>query len=429
MTEQHGLSIKRIVGYTAVVLFTLALLFVLYRLGQVVLLFVLSIVVAAALHKGVLALENRRVPRSLAILFWYLVIVGVVGLGIYFLGGALRNELETIGEELPRRYDVLINQYQQHGAPWQKAIAQRMPDTTTVIQSIGQGGAAEIGFQLAGLTSSLLNLGISIGAVLTLTFYWLVDQERFERLWLSLLPVQQRAIARNTWQGIEYRVGAYVRSEVTQLVLTIALLWFALNLLHAPFPALYAIYGGIVQLIPWVGIPLTLLPLGLMLFSIPAWMIVAITVVVILLGILLDQVIEPLLRGDAVVHPILVVLALMIMGEVSGILGMVIALPLAATFQIVLNELVRFSTAPRTMTASAETTQLKNLRDQFERLRETIPEDEEHRREVEGILARVEDLMDRAEEVVRERVASQRGALPTARRRLPLLSRTRPSSR
>ena len=429
MTETHGLTLKRITGYTAIVVSTLAILFVLYRLGEVVLLFVLSIVVAAALHKGVIALESRRVPRSLAILFWYVVVIGVLGLGIYVLGGALKNELQTISEELPQRYDVIINHYQQHGTSWEKALAQRLPDTNTVIRSLGQDGAAEIGFEIAGFTSGILNTLISLVIILTLTFYWLADQERFERLWLSLLPVQQRAIARNTWQGIEYRVGAYVRSEVTQFALTIALLWFALNLLHAPFPTLYAIYGGIVQLIPWVGIPLALLPLALMLFSTPLWMIVVIAAVIIALGIFMDQIIEPRLRGDAVVHPILTVLALMIMGELSGILGMVIALPLAATFQIVLNEVVRFSTAPRTMTASAETTQLKNLRDQFERLRETIPEDEEHRREVEGMLARIEDLMDRTEEVVRERVASQRGALPTARRRLPLLSRTRPSSR
>ncbi|HZB95339.1 MAG TPA: AI-2E family transporter [Herpetosiphonaceae bacterium] len=429
MNETHGLTLKRITGYTAIVVSTLAILFVLYRLGEVVLLFVLSIVVAAALHKGVIALESRGVPRSLAILFWYVVVIGVLGLGIYVLGGALKNELQTISEELPQRYDVIINHYQQHGTSWEKALAQRLPDTNTVIRSLGQDGAAEIGFEIAGFTSGILSTLISLVIILTLTFYWLADQEHFERLWLSLLPVQQRAIARNTWQGIEYRVGAYVRSEITQFALTIALLWFALNLLHAPFPTLYAIYGGIVQLIPWVGIPLALLPLALMLFSTPLWMIVVIAAVIIVLGIFMDQIIEPRLRGDAVVHPILTVLALMIMGELSGILGMVIALPLAATFQIVLNEVVRFSTVPRTMTASAETTQLKNLRDQFERLRETIPEDEEHRREVEGILARVEDLMDRTEDVVRERVASQRGALPTARRRLPLLSRTRPSSR
>ncbi len=426
MTEQHGLSISRLMGYTAVVLSTLALLFVVYRLGQVVLLFVLSVFVAAALRKGVIALESRRVPRSAAILFWYLVVVGVLGFGIYFLGGALRNELQTIGEKLPQSYDILIGTYRAHGAAWQQSLAQRLPDTNTFIQSLGQGGVAEIGFQLAGLTSGILSLAISIVAVLTLTFYWLVDQERFERLWLTLLPVQQRAIARNTWRGVEYRVGAYVRSEATQFVLTIALLWFALGLLGAPFPTLYALYAGIAQLIPWVGIPLTLLPLALMVFAAPIWMVAAVAVIIVALGVIMDRFVEPWLRGDAIVHPILTVLALMIMGELSGIIGMVIALPLAATLQIVLSELVRVSTSPKTMTVSMESTQLQYLRERVERLRDTIPQEEEHRREAEGMFARVRELMDRTEEVVQDRVATaQNGQIGRARRRPAFLSRTK----
>jgi predicted PurR-regulated permease PerM len=431
MTETHGLSIKRIAGYTATVVATLAMLLVLYRLGQVVLLFVLSITVAAALRKGVIALENRRVPRGVAILFWYLVVIGTLGLGIYFLGATLRNELQVISDELPRRYDALITGYQQRGAPWQRSIAERLPKTDAVIESVGSGGAAEIGFQIAGLTSSLLNVGISAVAILTLTFYWLVDQDRLERLWLTLLPVQQRAIARHTWRGVEYRVGAYVRSEATQFVLTITVLWGALTAIGVPYPTLYAIYAGVVQLIPWVGLPLTLLPLPLLLLTLPPtplWLIGAAAAIIIVVGVVMDRVIEPRLRGDAVVHPILTVLALMVMGEVAGVIGMVIALPIAATAQILLNELVRMNTAPQSITTSIETTQLKELRQHVDRLREELPEDEDYRREAEGMLARLRDLVDKTDEVVREHGTAQPEQNGAPRRRI-LLGRARPSSR
>ncbi len=430
MTETHGLSLKRIMGYTAVVLATLALLFVLYRLGKVVLLFVLSIIVAAALRKGVLALENWRIPRGLAILIWYLVVVVVLGLGIYLLGGSLRDELQSIDKEVPQRYDALLNRYQQGGAPWQQALARRLPDTDMVIQSLGEGGAAEIGFQIAGLTSGILNVAVSLVAILTLTFYWLVDQERFERLWLTLLPVQQRAIARHTWQGIEHRVGAYVRSEAAQFVITIAVIWIAFRLLRVPFATLYALYAGVVQLIPWVGLPLTLLPLALMVFTEPWWLIAATGVVIVVLGVIMDRVVEPRLRGDAVVHPILVVVALMILGEVSGILGMLIALPLAATLQIVLAELVRVSTSPKALTAAIESTQVQELQTRIDRLRELIPADVEQRRAAEGMMARLQELLDRTDDILRERAtAAERDRMrPVNRRRLrPLFQRTKAS--
>lgn len=405
MIEQRRLSFGRLMGFTAIVVATLAMMVVLYRLGEVVLLFVLSVTVAAALRKGVIVLENRRVPRGLAILIWYLVIIGVVGLGIYILGGALREELQRISDEAPRRYDALLNSYQHQGRDWQKALAARLPDTNTVIKSVGEGGAADIGFQIAGLTSSVLNLAISAVAMLSLTFYWLVDQERFERLWLTLLPVQQRAIARHTWRDVEFRVGAYVRSEAAQFVLTIALVWGAFHWTGVSYPTIFALYAGFVQLIPWIGIPLTLVPISLMVFTNPVWSVIATATVIIVVGVLMDRVLEPRLRGDAEVHPILTVLALMIMGEAGGVIGMLIALPLAATLQIVLSELVRFNNAPRTLTLALESTRIQELRAQIERLSRELPQDEPQRREVEGMLLRLRDLMDKTEALVRDQMA------------------------
>lgn len=429
MTETHGLSLTRLMGYTAIVVATLALLLVVYRLGEVVLLFVLSIVVAAALRKGVVALENRRVPRSLAILCWYLLVIGILGVGIYVLGAGLGRELRNISEELPQRYDVLIRSYQQSGTDWQKSLAERLPDTQAVIEGLGADEAAEIGFQIAGLTSGILSFGISLIAVLTLTFYWLVDQDRFERLWLTLLPVQQRAVARHTWRGAEHRVGAYVRSEAAQFVITITVLWLAFQFLGLRYPTLYALYAGVVQLIPWVGIPLTLLPLAGMLVAAPLWQVIVTGAIIVVVGVLMDRVIEPRLRGDAVVHPILTVLALMILGEASGVVGMLIALPLAATIQILLSELVHTNFSPKAITVAMETTQIQELRARIAKLGAEVPQDEEHRREAEGLLARVTELMDRTEEVVRDKVAvAQRGRTSTARRRTPaVFGRTRSS--
>jgi putative permease len=430
MTEKtHGLSLKRIMGYTAIVLATLALLLVVYRLGQVVLLFVLSIILAAAINKGATSLEKRGFGRGYAILTWYLVIVGVLALGIYLFGGSLGDELQTIGERFPQRYDVLLTRFQNSGVDWQEGLARRLPTTDAILQGLGEGGATEIGFQLAGLTSGILNVVVSLIAILTLTFYWLVDQDRFERLWLTLLPVQQRSIARHTWRGAEYRIGAYVRSEAAQFVLTITILWIAFRLLGVTYPTLYAVYAAVVQLIPWVGIPLTLLPLGLMLLNTPWWLVLATGIVIVVVGTLMDRVVEPRLRGDAIVHPILTVLALMILGEASGILGMLIALPLAATLQIVLSELVRVSVAPRALAVSAETTQVEELRSRIAHLQEHLPDDESHRREAEGMIARLKTLLERTEEVLRERSEADRvRQRELGRRRSPaMFSRTKAS--
>lgn len=407
MSDTHGLSFKRIAGYTAIVMATLALLFVLAKLGQVVLLFVLSIIVAAALRQGVLWLERRRVPRGIAILLWYLLIIGVIALGVWLLGTALGNEMQRLTDLLPQAYDRLLERYQHSQVAWQQAVAQRLPSTNTFLQSLGEGGASDVGFQIAGVAGSIVNVIISLVAILTLTFYWLADQERFERLWLMLLPAQERTVARHVWRNIEQRVGAYVRSEFVQLVLTIGCLWVAFSSIGTPFPTLYALYAGIVQLIPWIGIPLTLLPLAVMALNIPWWIALGTAAAIIVVGIVMDRVIEPRLCGTSPVHPILSVVALMLLGEASGVLGMLIALPLAATLQTVLSEIIIFTTSSKASATALGPEQIADIQARVERLREEIIHTE-NPREAEGLLARLQVLLDQTAEVVDTQSTTER---------------------
>ena len=430
MVQVERISYKRIAGYTALVLGTLTILFVIYRLNQVILLFLLSVVVAAAMRKPMLAMQRRRIPRSAAILLLYALILVVLAGLIYFLGQSLGNEITTAGKQFPAFYDITITRWQASDVQWEQSIADLLPRTNQLVQSIGDRGS-QVAYQVAGLTYGIANLAISLLAILTLTFYWLIDEDRFVRLWLMLLPVQQRMVARNTWQDIEARVGTFVRSESLQFVLTFVVLRYALGALSVPYPTVWALYAAIVQLIPWVGIPLTLLPALTMLIAGSAISIIAVVAVILITGIIMDRVIEPRLGVQGVVHPIVSVLALMIMGEAAGILGMVVALPLAATVQSILRQLVQINTAPKTSTQSVYSTQIQDLRARIARLQLQMPQDMERRLALEGMFRRVDGLLTETETEVQNRASApeqRRMASKTeAERRIPaIFARNKP---
>ncbi|MBA3943148.1 MAG: AI-2E family transporter [Herpetosiphonaceae bacterium] len=397
------MSLPRIAGYTAAVLATLTILFVVYRLGQVVLLFVLSIIVAAALRRGILALERYHVPRGLAILLWYVVVIGIIAGGITLLGPPLQNELRYASDTLPRRYDTLLGSWKTSGLAWQQAIARRLPTTAALLSGVSHSDPATIGFGLIGLTSGIVGVVIDLVAILSLTFYWLADQERFERLWLTLLPVQQRSIARATWRDTETQVGAFVRSEAIQFVLTIGILWLGFQLLGLRYATFLALYAGFAQLIPWIGVPLTLLPLLPLAFTTPISVIVLAAGIVIVTGLLMDRILEPRLSEGAGAHPILVIVALLIMAQASGLFGMIVALPIAATFQIVLSSVVRANSAARDTSSDQEAAQVQELRAQITRLHAGLPPDPEQRLALEGMLGRLEGMVAKTETLIHER--------------------------
>lgn len=432
MVSVQRISYRRIAGYTALVLATLTTLFVMYRLGQVVLLFIFSVMVAAALREPMLRLQRRGISRGVSILLLYLLIIAVLSGALYAIGQMLGEEIRTAGQRFPAMYDNVLRQWQQSPQQWQQIIAGVLPTTDQLLTSIGENGP-QVAYQVAGLTYGLANVIISVLAILTLTFYWLVDEDRFIRLWLLLLPVQQRIVARHMWQDIERRVGTFVRSEAIQFIATLLLLWGGLWALDVRYAASWAFYGAIVQLIPWVGIPLTLLPAIPMFWTDPLTITLSAIFLIIVVGTFMDQAVEPWMGVVGIVHPIVSVVALMMLGETAGILGMLVALPLAATIQSLLSQIVLLNTTPRSTTLSIYSQQLQELRARVLRLHEDVPRHAEQRLAVEGMFKRLDELMDKTEHVVQERAtAPERRRIATKQEltsRLPAIFTRNRSSR
>lgn len=412
MQRTERITYGQVAGATALVLATLTVLYVTYRLSAVVLLFILSVVVAAALREPMLRLQRRGLPRSLAVLLLYLLIIATIGLLTLLIGNRIVTELERAGQHLPVVYDSLIMRWSTRGAEWQQMIAARLPLTPELLSAIEQNGA-QIAWRVLGATYGVINILISLAAILTLTFYWLMDEDRFLRLWLLLLPVQQRVVARNVWRDIETRVGTFVRSEAVQFVLTLVLLWLGLSALGLAYPATWALYGAIVQLIPWVGIPLTLLPALIVLLSEGLPVALGAIILIIAVGLLMDQGIERRMGATGMVHPIVSIVALMVLGELAGLPGMLIALPLAATVQAVLSQLLAINTSGRGGMPSIYATQLAALRERLQQIAAAIPREGERRRTMESLVQRVEGLLTMTEQEVLQRAAEP------ATRRMP----------
>lgn len=412
MVTVERLSYKRIAGYTTLMLATLAGLYVIYRLNQVVLLFVMSIIVAAALRGPMLQLQRRGLPRGIAILLLYLLILVVIAATLYMLSVPLSDELRFATERFPERYDAIEQLWTNSPYQWQQVLAGFMPSTDQIVESVGENGP-QVAYQIVGFSYSIANVLISLLAILTLTFYWLIDEDRFVRLWLMLLPVQQRIVARNTWQDVEHRVGTFARSEAIQFLATLLLLAGGFWAIGVRYPITWALYGAFVQLIPWVGIPLTLLPAIPMFWTDPLTITLGAIVLVIVVGTLMDRVVEPWMGVVGIVHPIVSVLALMMLGESVGLLGMLVALPLAATLQSILSQLVHASTAPRATPLTIYSTQLQELRARTLRAHNEIPPEHEQLPAMEDMFRRLEGLLDKTEQVVQER------ATPTEQRRMP----------
>src|SRR5689334_22901584 len=117
---------KRLAWSTAVILATFTALLLAWEFRAAVVLFILSLVIAATVRPLVDWFAARRLPRGLALLFTYVVCIGSIIALVLILTGPLLSDLQQITKDVTSGYEQLRAQW-PHGTPFQQSLAQRLP--------------------------------------------------------------------------------------------------------------------------------------------------------------------------------------------------------------------------------------------------------------------------------------------------------------
>lgn len=339
---------KRALGYVALVLATLTGVFLLWQLRSVLTLFLFALALAAAMRRPIDYVAARGLPRGAAIILTYLIALGLLGGLLFALGNALIVEGQAAGKGFTAAWEQFRTAWPA-GSPLQRFIAQQVPQPDEIYEAVQGALSLQLVQTGLGLTLSLFDALSQVALVLVLSIYWSIDRDRFERLWLSMLQAGQRIRARTILQGMEDGVGAYLRSIALQFVASGLLLALGYRLLGLDAPVTLGLLGAVVGLIPLLGWVLAIVPAMLVgLISGPAVAALAALYTLVVL-LVLKRVVTPRLLDHRRYNPILTVVLMLALTDALGILGLLLAVPLAAVIQIALSELL----APSAVTAAA----------------------------------------------------------------------------
>ena len=230
----------------------------------------------------------------------------------------------------------------QTGGQVQTALAGLLPDIGALTAAAQTSSTTTAALQLLlGVTVNAADIASQSLLVVIVSLYLTADWPRLERLSLSLLAPATRARVRDTWREIESGLGAYLRSEAAQSLLSGGLLTAAFALLGVPFPFLTALAVSVAWLLPLVGgLLAVLMAIALAAFGGP---LVAIGAALCTGAVLafMEFVVERRLYPRERYGSVLVMLINIIMVEAIGLPGLLVAPPVAAAIQIALSQWLR----------------------------------------------------------------------------------------
>lgn len=342
--------------YVRVVMFAL-LAYLTYRfvgrIANVLTLAVVAYVIAYLANPFLTWLERRRVRRGVGILFVLLILLGLLALASTLLV-AIVGQFAQLLQQLPQLVEQ-GNQLIGRLSTWAERFrgAPLVGDIQTQITNFTQNGAQTLQRNVLPFVQRLLSTngplvgGLSAAAgwlgnfvvILILSIYMMAG---FDKIGLTLLRIFPRR-----WQprvlelagNVETAVGGYLRGQIIIAVAVGTMVGVGLAIIGVPQAAAIGFIAGIFNIVPYLGVIIGITP-ALLLALPEGWLTVLLVIVVFIVANQVEgNFLSPYILGRTTdLHPITVILSILIGLGLFGIVGALVAVPLAALGKLLMQE-------------------------------------------------------------------------------------------
>jgi predicted PurR-regulated permease PerM len=336
-------TFRRTVWATLVLAFVALCSWLLYRFNQVVFILFVAIVLGTLIRPAVAWLHRRGLPRMAGIILIYLLILALFAGFVLLLFPLIVGQSVTIAAAVPGYYQSLREWMVNVPNGLMVHLGGFLPATLS-----GQTSAPQTGEQLLssagqalGYLSSAARIIFVAIAILLLAFYWTLDGPRAIRSLLLLVPVEQRDSTRELIASMETKVGSYVAGQGILCLVIGVMALAAYLIIGLPYALILAVVAGVMEAVPLVGPLLGAIPAAVVALSIGPTYLVWVIVATVIIQQLENSLLVPRVMHKAVgVNPFVSLLAIFAFSSLLGIPGALMAIPMAAIIQLLLDRFV-----------------------------------------------------------------------------------------
>ena len=294
-----------------------ALVWVWLRLWWWLLVFVVAVFLAVALDPAVRWLEARGLRRGWAAPLLVLGLVALLGGFLALSGASLVDDARMLGGRIGDLRSTLTG--------WLSEDVRR-----------ALGSIAPSGQSVSNAGRALVNGVVGFGVAAVLTLYLLLDGRRTYEWVVAFVPHRFRGRVHDTADGGRAAVVAYVHGNLVTSALAALFTWIALALMQVPAALLLAILAGLLDFVPVAGFLLSAAPAVLLGFTVSPTVGLGVAAFYIGYNIIENYYIQPKVYGRELrLSDLAVILAFLVGAELGGVLGAIVALPLAAMYPVV----------------------------------------------------------------------------------------------
>ena len=291
----------------------------------------LSIVITAALIAFLLnyAVAGLRpfLPRTIAAGLVYLMAGFVVVIAALTLLPLVFNQARQLVTNFPSLLDSAQDQLNTFQA-W--SLQYNLPFDIQLLVSLLfdrlQTGAEAIASRSLGLVVGTFNWVLDAIFILVLSFYMLIDGER---VWKIITSIFSRQIRAGLTAALKRNLQRFVSGQLLLGLFMAVTLTVAFWTLRVPFFLLFAVFIGLMEIIPFIGATLGIAAVAVVVAFIDWWLALQVLAVAVALQQVKDNLVAPRIMGNLTgLSPVIIFVSLLLGAQLGGFLGVILAIPL-----------------------------------------------------------------------------------------------------
>ncbi len=313
-----------------IVLIVLALLF-LWVIRDIVIILLLALVLASAMEPVVDYLNRHRIPRSVSVLSAYVLLIALVGFIASLIVPLVVDQFRVLSQNLPSYMVEIQARYPNltflFGGADLSQVAQKLFSDSTNTQAIFDR------------TLGLFNGLFAIVTVLVVSFYLVAADRGMKKFISDLVPPNHQATVISLIEKIQRKMGLWMVGQIILSIFIFVLTYIGLTILGVEYALFLALLAGLFEIIPYVGPFLSAVPAVFFALIQNPPLVLAVIILYILIQKTEGYILVPKVMEKTVgTSPLVVLLALLIGFKLAGILGLLLAVPLAGAVTVVLRE-------------------------------------------------------------------------------------------
>ena len=363
-SQPYQWTFRRIMGATLVLVFIALGFWLLYRFHQVVFILFIAIVIGTVIRPAVTWLYRRGLPQIAGVILVYLLLLALITGFVLLLFPLIVEQGTTIAAAVPGYYQSLRDWMANIPNQLIVRLGEFLPATLPALEPIEQTGQQVLTStgQALGYVALAAEIVFIAIAILLLSYYWTLNGPRTIQSLMLLVPKGQRLSIYELISAMEAKVGYYIAGQgVLCLVIGIMAL-VAYLLIGLPNALVLALVAGVMEAVPIIGPLLGAIPAVVIALAIAPSKLIWVVVATVVIQQVENSVLVPRVMRKAVgVNPFVSLLAIFAFNSLFGIAGALMAIPIAAILQLILD---RFVFQPGT-----QETEITTGRDYASRLR------------------------------------------------------------